>query len=287
MSSLTQSPAWLALTQHQHTFGAQHLRDLFANDPDRFSRFSLHAGPLLLDYSKNHITEQTLTLLMGLAGQARLPEWMARMFNGDKINVTEHRAALHSALRNRSGCPVMLDGKDVMPDIRRVLQQMREFSDAVRQGRWLGYTGRPITDVVNIGIGGSDLGPAMVTAALPADCHPLSLHFVSNVDGADFSNAVKLLDPETTLFIIASKTFTTQETLMNAHSARAWFLQRAGNSDHVARHFVALSTNRAEVSRFWHRPLEHVRILGLGGWTLLAVVGYRPFHRAWHWHGLF
>ncbi|MHB8353092.1 MAG: glucose-6-phosphate isomerase [Burkholderiales bacterium] len=254
MSSLTQSPAWLALKQHQHTLGTQHLRDLFASDPDRFSRFSLHAGPLLLDYSKNRITEQTLTLLLDLAAQARLPEWIVRMFKGDKINVTEHRAALHSALRNRSGHPVMLDGKNVMPDILRVLQHMREFSNAVRQGRWLGYTGRPITDVVNIGIGGSDLGPAMVTAALPADCHPLGMHFVSNIDGAHLTNTLKQLDPETTLFIVASKTFTTQETLINARSARTWFLQQAGNPDHVARHFVALSTNRAEVTRFGIDP---------------------------------
>src|SRR5487761_2416380 len=144
MASLTQSPAWLTLTQHQHTISSQHLRNLFANDPDRFSRFSLHAGPLLLDYSKNRITDETLSLLLELAAQAQLPEWIARMFKGDKINVTEHRAALHSALRNRSGKPVMLDGTDVMPDIRRVLQRMREFSDAVRQGRWLGYTERPI-----------------------------------------------------------------------------------------------------------------------------------------------
>ncbi len=254
MSTLTQSPAWLSLMRHQRTLGTQHLRELFANDPDRFSRFSLHAGPLLLDYSKNRITEETLTLLQGLAAQAHLPEWIARMFKGDKINVTEHRAALHTALRNRSSRPVMLDGEDVMPDVWRVLQQMREFSDAVREGRWLGYTGRPITDVVNIGIGGSDLGPAMVTAALPADCHPLAMHFVSNVDGAHLSNTLKLLDPETTLFIVASKTFTTQETLINAHSARAWFLQQAESQNHVARHFVALSTNRLEVSRFGIDP---------------------------------
>ncbi len=254
MSSLTQSPAWLALAQHQHEIKTQHLRELFATDPDRFSRFTLHAGPLMLDYSKNRITEQTLSLLLDLAAQARLPENINRLLNGDKVNVTEHRAALHTALRNRSGQPVMLDGADVMPGVRRVLQQMREFSDAVRQGRWLGYTGRPITDVVNIGIGGSDLGPAMVTAALPADCRPLALHFVSNVDGAHLCQTLKLLDPETTLFIIASKTFTTQETLLNARSARAWFLQRAEHHDHVARHFVALSTNREEVLRFGIDP---------------------------------
>ncbi len=254
MSSLTQSPAWLALAQHQRELSPHLLRDLFASDPDRFSRFSLHAGPLFLDYSKNRITEETLTLLQRLAAQARLPEWIARQFRGDRINVTEHRAALHSALRNRSARPVLLDGVDVMPDVRRVLQQMRDFSDAVREERWLGYTGRPITDVVNIGIGGSDLGPAMVTAALPVDCHPLSLHFVSNVDGAHLAGALKPLDPETTLFIVASKTFTTQETLLNAHSARAWFLQQAGDPAHVARHFVALSTNHAEVSRFGIDP---------------------------------
>ncbi len=254
MSSLTQSPAWLALAQHQREIKTQHLRELFATDPDRFSRFTLHAGPLMLDYSKNRITEQTLSLLLNLAAQARLPENINRLLNGDKVNVTEHRAALHTALRNRSGQPVMLDGADVMPGVRRVLQQMREFSEAVRQGRWLGYTGRPITDVVNIGIGGSDLGPAMVTAALPADCRPLALHFVSNVDGAHLCQTLKLLDPETTLFIIASKTFTTQETLLNARSARAWFLQRAEHHDHVARHFVALSTNREEVLRFGIDP---------------------------------
>ncbi len=254
MPSLTQSPAWLALKHHQQALSQLHLRNLFVQDPDRFSRFSMHAGPLLLDYSKNRITEETLSLLLSLASQSQLPEWIKRMFKGEKINVTEHRAALHSALRNRSDRPVLLDGVDVMPEIRRVLGHMRTFSESVRNGDWLGYTGRPITDVVNIGIGGSDLGPAMVTAALSADCSALCIHFVSNIDGAHLFNTLKSLNPETTLFIIASKTFTTQETLINAQSAREWFLRQAGDQTHVAKHFVALSTNQGEVSRFGIDP---------------------------------
>ncbi|MDE1942035.1 MAG: glucose-6-phosphate isomerase [Betaproteobacteria bacterium] len=254
MSDLTRTTAWAALQQHQHAIAPLHLRDLFARDPGRFERFSLQAGPLFLDYSKNRITDETLTLLLALARESQLPEWIERLFRGDRVNGTERRAALHTALRHRDHSPVLLDGTDVMPDVRRVLDQMRRFSESVRSGEWRGYTGQPITDVVNIGIGGSDLGPAMVVSALDADCGPLRLHFVSNVDGADLSLTLRRLNPAQTLFVIASKTFTTQETLLNARSARDWFLAQAGNPSHVARHFVAVSTHRDEVVRFGIDP---------------------------------
>ena len=254
MSDLNQTPAWAALEQHQRAVAPLHLRDLFTRDPGRFERFSLHAGPLFLDYSKNRVTDETLTLLLALAKESNLAQWIERLFRGERVNGTERRAALHTALRHRGSAPVLLDGRDVMPDVRRVLEQMRKFSESVRSGDWRGYTGQPITDVVNIGIGGSDLGPAMVVSALDADCGPLRLHFVSNVDGADLSRTLRTLSPEQTLFVIASKTFTTQETLLNAHSARDWFLSQAGDPIHVARHFVAVSTQRDEVVRFGIDP---------------------------------
>ncbi len=254
MSTLTLSPAWQALAHHYPTLASRHLRDLFADDPDRFKRFSLQAGPLFLDYSKNRITEETLTLLLALARQADLPGAIEHLFAGEKVNVTEHRAALHMALRNPGPDPMAADGRDVMPEVRRVLAHMRRFSEAVRRGAWQGYTGLPMTDVVHIGIGGSDLGPAMVTRALDADCDSVRVHFVSNVDGADLGRTLQRLRPEQTLFIIASKTFTTQETLLNAHSARDWFLAQARDTAHVARHFVAVSTNADAVSRFGIDP---------------------------------
>ncbi|MBU6504763.1 MAG: glucose-6-phosphate isomerase [Betaproteobacteria bacterium] len=254
MPDLNRTPAWSALEQHQRTVAPLHLRDLFARDPGRFERLSLHAGPLFLDYSKNRVTDETLTLLLALANESKLSEWIERLFRGERVNGTERRAALHTALRQRGNAPVLLDGQDVMPDVRRVQEQMRKFSGSVRSGDWRGYTGQPITDVVNIGIGGSDLGPAMVVSALDADCGPLRLHFVSNVDGADLSRTLRTLSPEQTLFVIASKTFTTQETLLNAHSARDWFLAQARDPVHVARHFVAVSTQRDEVVRFGIDP---------------------------------
>ncbi len=248
-------PAWKALQEHQTVLASVEMRDLFQNDPQRFERFSLRLDDLLLDFSKNRITEKTLGLLYDLARQMGLSGWIEKMFSGERINSTEDRAVLHIALRNRSNRPIVVDGHDVMPDINAVLKHMREWTDAVRSGQWRGYTGKPITDIVNIGIGGSDLGPVMVTEALKAySRRDLKIHFVSNVDGTHIAETVRELNPETTLFIIASKTFTTQETLTNAHSARSWFLQTARDQAHVAKHFVALSTNEAAVHEFGIAP---------------------------------
>ena len=255
MSSLTSSPAWIALEQHYQDMKNVHMRDLFAQDPERFDQFSLHFGDLLFDYSKNRISAKTMALLLDLARQANLSRRIEGMFTGQKINVTEDRAVLHIALRNRSNRPIFVDGVDVMPEVNRVLAKMRSFSEAVRSGAWKGYTGKAITDVVNIGIGGSDLGPKMVTLALAHYAKPgLHVHFVSNVDGTDIAETLKQLNPETTLFLIASKTFTTQETMMNAHSARDWFLAAAKDEAAVAKHFAALSTNREQVIKFGIDP---------------------------------
>lgn len=231
------------------------MRDLFAADPQRFDRFSLRLGDLLFDYSKNRITEKTLELLLELARQAGLAAKIEAMFRGERINVTEGRAVLHVALRNRSNRPILLDGENVMPEVNRVLDQMRTFVEAVRSGQWKGCTGRPISDVVNIGIGGSDLGPKMVVRALtPYTRASLRVRFVSNVDAADLLHNLDGLDPETTLFCIASKTFTTQETMTNAQSAREWLLAKVNDPGAVARHFVAISTNRARVAEFGIDP---------------------------------
>ncbi|MEO3432706.1 glucose-6-phosphate isomerase [Inquilinus sp. CAU 1745] len=256
MSQLTASPAWQALERHRDGLEDTGLRRLFADDPDRFRDLSLTFGDsLLLDYSKNLVTSQTMTLLFDLARQQGVEPWRDAMFAGERINGTEGRPVLHTALRNRSGRPVTVEGEDVMPAVRRVLDQMRTFSEAVRSGDWTGHTGKPITDVVNIGIGGSDLGPVMVTEALAAYRHPgLALHFVSNVDGTHIAETLERLDPETTLFIVASKTFTTQETLTNAHTARSWFLDSGAAETSIARHFVALSTNAKEVTAFGIDP---------------------------------
>ena len=241
----------MALASHYQKISSVHMRDLFAGDPKRFEKFSLRFGDILLDFSKNRITDETLRLLLDLARQAKVEEWRDRMFRGDKINITEDRAVLHVALRNRANRPILVDGQDVMPGVNAVLAHMRQFSDAIRSGQWKGYTGKPITDVVNIGIGGSDLGPVMVTEALKHYSKPgLRAHFVSNVDGTDIAEKLKVLEAETSLFIIASKTFTTQETLTNAQTARDWFLASAKNPAAVAKHFVALSTNEKEVTQF-------------------------------------
>jgi glucose-6-phosphate isomerase len=227
------------------------MRDLFSEDSQRFERFSLRFDDILLDYSKNRITEETMRLLLDLAEQAKLQNWIERMFSGEKINITEDRAVLHVALRNRSNRPIAVDGRDVMPEVNAVLQHMREFTEAVRGGSWTGYTGQAITDIVNIGIGGSDLGPVMATEALKPYGRPdLRVHFVSNVDGTHIVETLKDLQPATTLFIVASKTFTTQETITNAQTAKNWLLKTAGDEAAVAKHFVALSTNAPEVSKF-------------------------------------
>ncbi len=244
-----------ALQTHYQTIKDTHLRELFAQDPQRFTRFSLQVGALFLDYSKNRMTAETLTLLLQLAEQADIAGWRQRMFSGEKINNTEGRAVLHTALRNRSNTPVIVDGNDVMPEVNAVLEKMGKFAERVRSGEWLGHTGKPITDIVNIGIGGSDLGPQMVCQALKAYHHPrLHLHFMSNVDGAHVVEILEDLDPETTLFIVASKTFTTQETMTNAHYARQWFLQYTNDPTHIAKHFVAVSTNTQGVTAFGIDP---------------------------------
>ncbi len=251
MTTLTQFPTWQKLCAHQKTVAPLHMRDLFAADPKRFEKYSLRFDDLLFDYSKHRITDETLPLLLQMAREAKIEEWRDSMFAGEKINITENRAVLHTALRNRASTPVYVDGKDVMPDVNAVLAQMRAFSDKVRNGSWLGYTGKRITDIVNIGIGGSDLGPVMVCDALkPYSQAGLDIHFVSNIDGAHLMRALEKCKAETTLFIVASKTFTTQETMTNATSARTWFLESAKDSGHVAKHFVALSTNAKAVADF-------------------------------------
>ena len=251
MTTLTQFPTWQKLCAHQKMVVPLHMRDLFAADPKRFEKYSLKFDDLLFDYSKHRITDETLPLLLQMAREAKIEQWRDSMFAGEKINITENRAVLHTALRNRANTPVYVDGKDVMPDVNAVLAQMRTFSDKVRNGSWLGYTGKRITDIVNIGIGGSDLGPVMVCDALKPYASPdLNIHFVSNIDGAHLMRALEKCKAETTLFIVASKTFTTQETMTNATSARTWFLESAKDSNHVAKHFVALSTNAKAVGDF-------------------------------------
>jgi glucose-6-phosphate isomerase len=251
MSRLTLSSAWKALGQHQKEIASVHMRDLFAGDPDRFQKFSIRWKDILLDYSKNRITEKTISLLLDLAREVGLDTWIEKMFTGEKINFTEHRSVLHIALRNRSNTPIIVDGEDVMPAVNKVLDHLRSFSELVRNGSWKGCTGKEMTDIVNIGIGGSDLGPVMVTEALKPYGHPpLNVRFVSNVDGTHIAETLKRLNPETTLFIISSKTFTTQETLANAQSAKRWFLERVKDESAVAKHFVAVSTNAKAVSAF-------------------------------------
>ncbi len=265
MSALTESPAWKALEEHYTAASNLAMRDLFAQDPDRFKKFSTRFQDILLDYSKNRITDETFALLVSMAKQADVSGWSDRMFNGDKINITEDRAVLHAALRNRSNRPILVDGSDVMPEVNAVLAHMRIFTEQVRSGEWKGYTGKAIADVVNIGIGGSDLGPVMATEALKPYGKPgLNVHFVSNVDGTHIAETLKGISPDTTLFIVASKTFTTQETLTNAESAKEWFLQTANDNSAVAKHFVALSTNAPEVSKF---GIDTANMFGFWDWV--------------------
>ncbi|EFH5278088.1 glucose-6-phosphate isomerase [Escherichia coli] len=247
----TQTAAWQALQKHFDEMKDVTIADLFAKDGDRFSKFSAtFDDQMLVDYSKNRITEETLAKLQDLAKECDLAGAIKSMFSGEKINRTENRAVLHVALRNRSNTPILVDGKDVMPEVNAVLEKMKTFSEAIISGEWKGYTGKAITDVVNIGIGGSDLGPYMVTEALRPYKNRLNMHFVSNVDGTHIAEVLKKVNPETTLFLVASKTFTTQETMTNAHSARDWFLKAASDEKHVAKHFAALSTNAKAVGEF-------------------------------------
>jgi len=255
--SLTQLSAYKALKAHVGEFETRgvHMRHLFASDPGRFGRFSLALDNLVFDYSKNRITEETMRLLVELARQAGLARAIDAMFRGERINTTEARPVLHIALRNRSERPITVDGVDVMPEVRGVLAKMRSFSEAVRAGNWRGHTGKAITDVVNIGIGVSDLGPRMVVHALAPYGHGrLRMHFVSNVDPTDIAEALRRLDPATTLFLVASKTFTTQETMLNANTARRWLLGQLQDEAAVAKHFAAISTNRKAVEAFGIDP---------------------------------
>jgi len=266
---LSKDPVWNQLKAFYESQASKfHLPELFKSDPGRFDKFSVQLdgkdGPLLLDFSKNLINDEAFGLLMSLLRSTKVPEMRDAMFSGQKINFTEDRSVLHVALRNRSNKAIMVDGKDVMPDVNAVLAHMREFTEQVRSGQWKGYTGKPITDCVNIGIGGSDLGPVMVTEALKHyQCGPTA-HFVSNVDGTHMAETLKKLDPETTLFIIASKTFTTQETITNATSAKLWFLERAKDESAVAKHFIALSTNAAKVKDF---GIDESNMFGFWDWV--------------------
>jgi len=248
--SFYDTKAGKALNMHLASAKAVRMKDLFNDDPARFDRFSVCLEDILFDYSKNRITQETMRLLFDMADECQLETAKNAFFSGKKINETEDRAVLHTALRNRSNNPVYFEGKDVMPEIKAVLDQMKACSEAVISGRWKGYTGKPITDVVNIGIGGSDLGPVMVTEALKPYANHLQLHFVSNVDGTDITETLKKTDPETTLFLVASKTFTTQETMANAHTARSWLLSGGAKEQDIAAHFIALSTNRKAVAEF-------------------------------------
>ena len=251
MAKPTTLSSWKNLQAHFNTIEHAQMRDLFKKDEKRFEKFSLEFNNILVDYSKNRITEETLSLLQSLAKERNLKEAIEAMFTGKKINNTENRAVLHTALRNRSNNPILVDGEDVMPGINAVLEKMKGFCEKVRSGAWKGYTGKAVTDIVNIGIGGSDLGPYMVTEALkPYAQKGLNIHFVSNVDGTHIAETLKKINAETTLFIVASKTFTTQETLTNAESAKRWFLESAKDEAAVAKHFVALSTNAKAVSAF-------------------------------------
>jgi len=257
--------AWKDLQAHYEKMSAVQMRDLFAADPARFEKFSTSFEDILLDFSKNIVTAETMELLEKVADAAKIKEEAARMFAGEKINLTEKRAVLHVALRNRSNTPIYVDGVDVMPEVNDVLGKMEGFVNRVRSGEWKGFTGKTITDIVNLGIGGSDLGPVMVTEALKPYCkRDLKVHFVSNVDGTHIAEVLKLVNAETTLFLIASKTFTTQETMTNAHSAKAWLLDNLKEPAAVANHFAALSTNGAAVSAF---GIDTANMFGFWDWV--------------------
>jgi len=246
--------SWQQLTAHLLTMQATHMRELFEEDPSRFEKFQIKLNDILFDYSKNIVTDETMNLLLNLAHEVQLMDSIDAMFNGDKINQTEHRSVLHIALRNISNTPIHVDGENIMPEVNAVLEQMHHFSNKLISGEWKGYTGKTITSIVNIGIGGSDLGPLMVTEALKHYHKSITPYFVSNVDGTHMAETVKKLNPETTLFIIASKTFTTQETMTNAESAKSWFMEKTSGKGDVAKHFVAVSTNTKAVTAFGIAP---------------------------------
>lgn len=283
----TETRAWQLLKEHYDQIKDKHLRQWFKEDPQRFDKFSIQFNDILFDYSKNRIEEKTLKLLIQLAEETQVKEAIEKQFSGDKINETENRAVLHTALRNRKNTPVIVDGEDVMPKINKVLSQMQKFSESVISGEWKGYSGKAITDVVNIGIGGSDLGPLMVVEGLKYYKTRLNLHFVSNIDGTHIVETLKLLNPETTMFIVASKTFTTQETMTNAQTAKDWFLKSAKLESEVAKHFVALSTNQEAVTKFginqdnmfefWDWVGGRYSIWSAIGLSICLAVGYDNF----------
>ena len=287
MDKLTQLPAWQALAEHRRSWEGRSLRAAFAADPDRFARFSVEFNGLLFDYSKQLIDSETLPLLCGLARARHLEVQREAMFTGARINNSEGRAVLHTALRNRGERPVLVDGEDVMPAVRDVLGSMRRFCMQVRSGGWRGYSSKKITDVVNIGIGGSDLGPKMACAALTPYVSGLRSHFVSNVDASDLAETLKGLQAETTLFVVVSKTFTTQETLANAYSARNWFIDQGGNLEEISRHFVAVSTNEKLVREFgidpenmfgfWDWVGGRYSLWSAVGLSLALAIGYDHF----------
>ncbi|MGA8940087.1 MAG: glucose-6-phosphate isomerase [Acidobacteriaceae bacterium] len=265
IAPLASRPAWKALQKHAETLRPQQLRDLFKTDPARGTRFNAEAVGLFLDYSKNRITDETLKLLIELANQSGLKQHTEAMFTGQKINTTENRAVLHVALRAPKSESIKVDGEDVIPEVHKVLDKMAAFSDKIRSGAWLGYTDKPIKNIINIGIGGSDLGPVMAYEALRHYTHrDLTFRFVSNVDGTDFAEAVRDLNPEETLFLVASKTFTTLETMTNAHSAREWTLAKLKQTEAIARHFVAISTNAEAVAKF---GIDTANMFGFWDWV--------------------
>lgn len=282
-----ETAAWKKLEMIFLTLQATHLRDLFEDNPDRFEKFSLQFEDILVDFSKNILNDEAFRLLLALAGEVELKNGIEAMFRGEKINQTENRSVLHIALRNRSNHPFMVNGEDVMPEVNRVLEQMKSFSDRLRSGVLKGYTGKPIRYIVNIGIGGSDLGPVMVTEALRPYWSEITPFFVSNVDGTHIAETLKKVDPETTLFIIASKTFTTQETMTNAESARAWFLEKTGDRGDVAKHFVAVSTNQEAVTSFgiaaenmfvfWDWVGGRYSLWSSIGLSIVCTIGYENF----------
>ena len=287
--SLTERPEWQALREHYDVVKDLTMRSLFEGDPARASRFSMTAGDLFLDYSKNRVTEETMRLLLDLPERLGLRKAIDGMFGGEKINRTEDRAVLHVALRAPEGYSILVEGENVVPGVHRVLRQMSEFAEKVRSGEWKGFTGKPIRNVINIGIGGSDLGPAMATAALGAYADPeLRVRFISNVDGTHFAETVRDLDPAETLFVICSKTFTTQETLTNAHSARVWSLAALGDEAAVAAHFVAVSTNAKDVAEFgidtdnmfefWDWVGGRYSLCSAIGLSLMIAIGPKNFH---------
>jgi len=280
--------AWNKLEEYHFEFEGKHMKELFTNDAKRFQKYSLKFEDILLDFSKNLVDDEIRESLIELANECGLKDAVESMFTGKKINVTEDRAVLHVALRNRSNTPIIVDGEDVMPEINTVLDQMKDFSENVISGEWKGYTGKAITDIVNIGIGGSDLGPLMVTEALkPYKKENINLHFVSNVDGTHIAETLKKVNPETTLFIVASKTFTTQETMTNANSARDWFLKTAKDAAFVKYHFVAVSTNAKAVSafgidtknmfRFWDWVGGRYSLWSAIGLTIACGIGFENY----------